>query len=180
MILKKEFYFVRHGQTAHNVLEGLNKGDHPEDISLNEVGRDQAVAIEPVVALLPVQTICASPLKRVQETKEIIAARLSVPHHAIGNLSECSSKIWKEMVCLGMYSPFPTYGEARLFMERVRDGINEALSLPGPALIIAHGGIHWALCCLMGIENHEWAVGNCAVVHFSVGAHEKWVASKIS
>ena len=73
MITKKEFYFVRHGQTDHNVMEGKDKGDHPADIPLNAVGRNQALLIEPTIALLPVQTICASPLKRVQETKERIA-----------------------------------------------------------------------------------------------------------
>ena len=180
MIIKKEFYFVRHGQTDHNVLEGTEKGDHPKDISLNSVGKNQAVTIEPIIALLPIQTVCSSPMKRAQETKEIIAARLSAPHYEIGDLGECSGKIWKEMARLGMYSSFPTDGEVRLFMERVRDGINHALSLPGPSLIVAHGGVHWAACCLMGIENHEWAVSNCAVVHFSIGNHGKWIASRLS
>ena len=180
MILKKEFYFVRHGQTDHNILEGEVKGDHPEDIPLNTVGKNQAAAIEPMIALLPIQTICTSPMKRAQETKEIIAARLSVPHYEIGNLGECSGKIWKEMARLGMYSPFPNNGEVRLFMERVRDGINHALSLTGPSLIVAHGGVHWAICCMLGIENHEWAVSNCTVVHFSIGTHEKWIATKLS
>lgn len=32
MISQKEFYFVRHGQTDHNLLEGLHKGDHTIDI----------------------------------------------------------------------------------------------------------------------------------------------------
>ena len=119
MILKKEFYFVRHGQTDHNILEGAGKGDHPEDVPLNMVGRNQAAAIEPMIALLPIQTICVSPMKRAQETKEIIAARLSVPHYEIDTLGECSGKIWKEMARLGMYSPFPNDGEVRLFMEWV-------------------------------------------------------------
>lgn len=180
MILDKEFYFVRHGQTDHNVREGVEKGDHPADIPLNVVGKRQAVAIEPLIALLPIQTVCVSPMKRAQETKEIIAARLAAPHHAIDDLRECPSSTWKEMARLGMYSPFPPDGEARLFMERVRKGINQALSLPGPPLIVAHGGIHWALCCLMGVDNHEWAIHNCGVVHFSPSPQGKWGASRLS
>jgi len=180
MIVKKEFYFVRHGQTDHNILEGTEKRDYSEDVSLNSVGRNQAVAIEPTIALLPIQAVCTSPMKRAQETKEIITARLSVPHYEIGNLGECSGKIWKEMTRLGKCPPFPSDGEARLFMERVRDGINQALSFPGPSLIVAHGGVHWAACCLMGIENHEWTVSNCAVVHFSIGNQGKWIASRLS
>lgn len=180
MIAKKEFYFVRHGQTDHNILEGLEKEDHPADIPLNSTGRNQAIAIEPVIALLPIKTICASPMKRAQETKEIIAARLSAPHYEISDLGECSRKICKEMKSLGMYSPLPSGGDARFFMERVRNGINHALSFPGPSLIVAHGGVHWALCCLMGIENHEWTVNNCGAVHFSIGSHGKWIASRLA
>lgn len=129
---------------------------------------------------MPIQTVCASPMKRAQETKEIIAARLSAPHYEIDDLGECSGKTWKEMARLGMYSPFPNDGDARFFMERMRNGMNHALSLPGPSLIIAHGGVHWAICCLMGIENHEWAVSNCAVAHFSIGPHGNWTATKLA
>ena len=83
------------------------------------------------------------------------------------------------MASLGMYSSLPEQGDARLFMDRVRQGINQALSLPGPLLIVAHGGVHWALCCLMGIETHEWAIDNCTVVHFSIGENGSWRASKL-
>ncbi len=179
MILRKEFYFVRHGQTDHNISEGKEKGDHHGDIPLNATGRNQAAAIEPMIALLPILTICTSPMKRAKETKEIISARLPVPHYEINNLGECSAKIWGEMAQLGMYSPLPVGGEARLFIERVRKGINQTLSLPGPVLIVAHGGVHWATCCLMGIENHAWAVNNCDLVHFSIGEDGKWNASKL-
>ena len=179
MILKKEFYFVRHGQTDHNILEGKDKGDHHADIPLNTTGRNQAAAIEPIIALLPIQTACVSPMKRAKETNQIITARLQVPHHEVNDLGECSAKIWKEMRLLGMYSPFPMDGEANLFMERVRNGMNYALSLPGLPLIVAHGGVHWAACCLMGIENHEWAITNCSVVHFSIDDHGKWNGSKL-
>ncbi len=180
MILKREFYFVRHGQTDHNILEKKDKGDHPGDIPLNQTGRSQAESIEPIVALLPVVTICASPMKRAQETKEIIAARLQAPHHEIHDLSECSANIWKEMSCLGMYSPLPSEGEAHLFIQRVRNGINHALSMPCPSLIVAHGGIHWAACCLMNIKDHEWSLENCGIVHFSIDDAGKWTAKKLT
>lgn len=42
-------------------------------------------------------------MKRSQETKEIIAARLSAPHYAIDDLGECSEKfgkIWLVWVCI--------------------------------------------------------------------------------
>ena len=79
----------------------------------------------------------------------------------------------------GMYSPLPREGMARQFMDRVRNGINQALALPGPTLVVAHGGVHWAICCLMGINGHEWAIDNCIPVHFSIGENEKWCARKL-
>jgi uncharacterized phosphatase len=180
MVSKKEFYFVRHGQTDLNLGDGKNKQDHPKETPLNKTGREQAFMIEPIVALLPIQTICASPMQRAQETKEIIAARLQAPHHQIQDLGECTGQVWNSMSNLGMYSLIPIEGEVRLFMERVRAGLNHALSLPGPALIVAHGGVHWAICCLMDIKNHEWAIHNCGVVHFSVNDQEKWTALKLA
>lgn len=179
MILKKEFYFIRHGQTDHNKLEGLNKGDHPRDIPLNETGREQAHAIEPLVATLPIRTVCSSPLRRAQETKEIVTAKLQADHYAIEDLGECKSLIWKEMSKLGMYSPLPSDGPARMFMDRVRNGINQALALPGPMLIVAHGGVHWALCCLMQIADYAWHTDNCVPIFFSIDKEGKWTAKKI-
>jgi len=179
MILKKEFYFVRHGQTDHNIKPNRFEGILPEDIHLNETGRNQAKAIEPVIATLPITTICASPMKRAQETKKIISTRLEATHHCIDYLTECTGEIWCEMAALGMSSSLPLEGRVRLFMDRVQVGINEALSLPGTSLIVAHGGIHWAICCMMGIESHDWSIENCAIVHFSYNAQNKWVARKL-
>lgn len=179
MIVKKEFYFVRHGQTDHNLLEGPNKGDHHGDTPLNQTGEGQAASIEPIIAVLPVETVCASPMKRAQQTKNIITPRLKAPHHEIEGLGECSAKVWQEMRVLGMYSPFPKAGEAYHFMERVKEGLNQALSLPGPTLIVSHGGVHWAACCLMDIKEHFWALENCGIVHFSVDSDGVWKARKL-
>lgn len=179
MILQKEFYFVRHGQTDHNLLDGLHKGDHAFDIPLNETGRNQAKSIHSTISALPVKTVCSSPLMRAQETKNLITSALQVNHHDINDLGECSTQTWIEMVLCGMYSPPPNEGIVRRFMNRVRNGINQALTLPGPPLIVAHGGVHWALCCLIGVEEHEWAIDNCIPVHFSPGNAGKWIAKKL-
>ena len=180
MILKKEFYFVRHGQTDHNTLVEQDKIDHSPHVPINETGKLQAAGIEPLIAQLPIHIVCASPMRRAQETKEIVTARLQIPHHAIDDLGECTSQIWREMVRLGMYSSLPEKGVARDFIDRTRKGINQALELPGTALIVAHGGVHWALCCLMGIEEHEWRLHNCGVVHFTLTDRGKWAASKLA
>jgi len=175
---QNEFYFIRHGQTDHNAIEGLDKGDHPENIPLNETGRGQARAIEPIISALPVQTVCCSPLKRAQETKEIITSRLKVLHQSIDHLGECSAQTWHAMRSNGMYNPLPEEGIVREFMNRVRQGVQLALLLPAPTLIVAHGGVHWAICCIFGIEIHDWAINNCVPVHF-FQKNGKWSAKKL-
>lgn len=173
-----EFYFVRHGQTDHNISPSRTRTDQPADIPLNETGRAQAKQIAPIIESLPIQTLCASPLRRVQETKELIAPNLRVPYRAIPELGECGAATWNAMAEMGMYYPLPEDGIVRAFMDRVQKGLHEALAQPGPTLIIAHGGVHWALCCLLGIQDHSWAVPNCAPVHF-VQKEGKWVATKL-
>lgn len=170
-----EFYFVRHGQTDHNA--GI-RTDYHVDISLNECGREQAKEIEQIIASLPVKTICYSPMKRAVETKEIITKRLEVTQHEIAELSECSEAVWWEMSSLGAQAHLQATGSARAFIEQVKEGVREALSKEGPVLIVAHGGVHWAMCCLMGID-HEWDIGNCVPVHFSLREDGKWRAKKL-
>lgn len=177
MITKKEFYFVRHGQTDGNVA--VVKQDHG-DIPLNATGREQARSIEPIIASLPVKTICYSPLKRAKETREIACSNLSATHIEVLNLSECNKQIWMEMTAYEKNTPAtpkePVYG----FMQRVLKGINEALSYDGPVLIVAHGGVHWAACCLMGIDQHDWIIDNCIVTHFSYTEDRRWMAKKLN
>lgn len=180
MIPKREFYFVRHGQTDHNLNDQKNKTDHPPDTPLNQRGNEQAAEIEPLVALLPIKTVCASWMRRAQETKTILMNRLQVPDYEIKDLGECTHEVREEMIQIGMYSPPPNEGSSSLFMERVRNGLYQALSFPGPCLIVAHGGVHWATCCLMNIQNHNWRLENCGVVHFSLDENERWVARKLT
>jgi probable phosphoglycerate mutase len=99
MITKKEFYFIRHGQTDYNLLG--NKVDHP-DVSLNAYGREQAKKIEPLIVSLNISNICFSPFKRAKETKDIISSRLAVKEWEIPHLGECSLNVWQEMTTLDL------------------------------------------------------------------------------
>jgi uncharacterized phosphatase len=176
MILNKEFYFLRHGQTDGNLNVSL-KTSHG-DISLNATGIAQAENIEPMISDLPIKTICFSPLKRAKQTKDICCSRLhSVSQHELPNLSECNPEIWQKMTSLGSEASLSTIEPVFSFMQRVRTGINEALAKEGPVLIVAHGGIHWAMCCFMQVE-HNWIIDNCVPVHFSF-VENRWVARKL-
>lgn len=180
MIPKKEFYFIRHGQTDQNILEERNKKNSLEDPSLNQKGQEQAVAVEPLIASLPIKTICASPLKRVQETKDIVTAKLKASSHEREDFGESSAEIWKEITRLTLHSKLLPESLSLLFAQRVQRGLNEALLLPSPCLIISHAGVHWIVCYLLGIENHEWMLENCGVVHFFIDTNGKWAACKLT
>ncbi len=176
MIYPKEFYFIRHGQTDYNISG--EKLDH-EDVSLNMTGRNQAYAVEPLIASLPIKSICCSPLKRAKETKEIISSKLQATHYEIPELGECSVQIWNDMNACRPNALKSSLKHVNTFIEQTLIGINQALSVEGPVLVVAHGGIHWAICCLMEIENHTWLIDNCLPLHFSIDTEGHWGARKL-
>lgn len=172
MFLKKDFVFVRHGQTNHNL--STYKMDHG-DISLNATGRMQALKIAPIIQNYAFQTICCSPLKRAKETKDLLIS--GKDHQEILDLGECTSDIWNSMIHLDTdaFKKGPII--VRDFLNRVKDGMNQALKYPGPTLIVAHGGTHWAICYWLNIENHNWIIDNCQPVHFFCTQNpDKWTA----
>lgn len=125
MIIKKEFYFIRHGQTDYNLLG--NKVDHP-DVSLNAFGREQAQKIEPLIASLNINAVCFSPFKRAKETKDIISAKLSAKEWEIPHLGECSLSVWQEMTSLEAKAISCTNEAVQKFIQQVATGVNQALN----------------------------------------------------
>ncbi|MBI2810847.1 MAG: histidine phosphatase family protein [Candidatus Melainabacteria bacterium] len=176
MVLPREFYFVRHGQTEHNLSqEKTDQGD----ISLNETGLNQARQIAPLIASLSIQTICFSPFKRAKETKDILSKKITAPQQEILHLGECGTGVWDEMTSLGPDAQHLANEPVKTFMQNALAGINQALAKPGPVLIVSHGGVHWAMCCFMKVD-HEWAIENCVPIHFSFSNEGKWVAKKLT
>jgi uncharacterized phosphatase len=178
MFEKKDFYFVRHGQTDYNLLTEVTE-DYPGDMPLNQTGRKQAEAIKPLIQTLPFDGICASPLLRAQETKSIITQGLLAPHHEIGDLKECTLEIWNEMTLLSLGDPAPSNGPAKSFFDQVERGLRLSLQRSKTPLVVAHGGVHWALCYLLSISEHEWEIDNCGVVQFSFSKLTRWTARRL-
>lgn len=172
MIPKKEFYFIRHGQTDQNVTGIYTE----EDIPLNPTGMGQAKKIESVIATLPIQTVCHSPLLRARQTKELITPRVEAPHFELQNLTECNIEIWNTMTPLGKKALQANIPLVTNFMKSVAKGLIEALSYPGPVLVVAHGGVHWAICHYMDIAS-PWHINNCVPVHFVPNEKGEWVAN---
>lgn len=177
----KPFYFVRHGQTDWNVLRS------PEgygDLPLNETGVKQANAISLVVRDLPIASVCSSPLLRVQQTKHLILQHCNQDElldEIIHELRECSDLTWDDFdqrdegipVEHRLIPDDPNFENAETFIERIRQGLHKALALPGPVLIVAHGGTHRAISELIGMPDHIKRISNCIPVHFDI--HEgRW------
>lgn len=149
MISETEFYFTRHGQTDWN-LERRAQGQI--DVPLNDEGRRQAAALAQATSDLKFGTICASPLSRALDTANAVAGVTGSPVTVLDNLAECcwgdregdERGVWFEQWKRGIDTP---RGAERYeqFIERATQAINEALTHPGPVLIVAHGGIYWAV-----------------------------------
>lgn len=154
--IQKEFYFIRHGQTDHHY-------DDPS-IGLNSTGISQAYNAKKILSKIELKSVCYSPLKRTIETKDILFETCPGIQHEISDLEECTSLIWKNMVDRDLAKCKQT----EKFIQRSVNGINISLAKPSPMLIIAHGGIHYAFCKYHIIQNYNWVIDNCILVHFKL------------
>ena len=51
------------------------------------------------------------------------------------------------------------------FIDRALQGIAEALTIPGPVLIVAHGGVYWALQQL--VQSGKKEIPNCTPLFYA-------------
>ena len=156
----KPFYFIRHGETDWN-CRGIHMGS--QDIPLNVLGIKQARSVALELKNIPIEYIATSPLIRARQTAQIIADSLDRPIIVIDDLKEC---------CLGVREGLPVEDGTILkqwlegtfyegsekvedFTARVIRGFQQALELPCPVLIVAHGGVYRALQ-----QSHQWPWAN--------------------
>ena len=172
---RKGFYFVRHGETDVNANPNIKRVDY--DLPLNEKGKQQAVVARDIANKLPIKTIRFSPIQRAKETKAIIADTIEADHLEDEQLSECKADVWTKMVALEGGENSEVCSSVCEFLSRVSQGLIATLEDSGPTLVVAHGGVHWAICYHMRIENHPWKIGNCEVVHFEPAEENRWKAT---
>ncbi len=166
---------MRHGETAHNANNILSGGDC--DVPLNFHGQKQSHSIHPTIKSLSIDIISYSPLVRAKQTMEIVTEGHNCERFEIKELRECLAEVWIKMTSLKGNQPCKYVNN---FFKNVIMGINRTLVHFGTPLVVAHGGIHWALCYHMSIENHPWEIGNCELVHFQPVGDEGWEAEVIS
>jgi broad specificity phosphatase PhoE len=163
------FHFVRHGETDWN-RQGRLQGWR--DIPLNTTGEAQAEILRPSIAPLGFRSIAASPLLRARRTAEILNQGLALNIHFFDDLREFDVGPMEGDVGGGSWFPAWRAGDNpdgvesfAAFTRRVRRGMEAALTLPGLVLIVAHGGVVWALEHLLGLPV-GLHIANTALVHF--------------
>lgn len=157
-----EFFFIRHGQTDHNI----GKIHNPfENIPLNPTGKQQVFNIAPCIAELPIQEIYFSPLLRTVQTKNIITQFLDVPAIAVPNLEEGPVKSFKHLYQKETIAFHELPEELQQFLQRVNMGLKKVFHCTKNVLIIAHAGVYAAICYLLNIDINK-KINNAECVHF--------------
>lgn len=97
----------------------------------------------------PIKHIISSPLSRALETAQIVNKNLQLPlniapelcEHRLGNLEGMAPRAQKT------HEELDTSGAELLedFQQRILLGLKKALDLPGPVLIVSHGGVYMKL-----------------------------------
>jgi probable phosphoglycerate mutase len=152
-------YLARHGETDWNA-EGRWQGQ--TDVPLNPLGREQARELAARVRGAGIRAIATSDLLRARQTAEIVAAELGlVVGHVDPDLRErrfgCFEGLTRDEVAarhpeawaayVADPGPAPPGGESRvdLLGRLVPAVVSVATRLPGPLLVIMHGGSMRAL-----------------------------------
>ncbi len=176
MITRRAFWFLRHGQTDWN---GAGRWQGRTDVPLNALGEEQARAAGPLLAGAGIEVICASPLQRARRTADLVAEALALPVVEVPGLEEFDVgpyegrteghwlAAWQADEVVPGIEPFPA------FRTRVAAAVNRALDHPGEVLVVAHGGVFWALERLCGTGGLS-RLPNCAPARLSPLEATSW------
>ena len=125
---------------------------------LNANGRAQAEAAAPLLAGQGIAAIVSSPMLRTRETTDIVNQVLNLPvsyepdlrEVVFGGMEGKPLQPWFTEWMEGRATPEGAESFAAL-TARAEAAMTRVLALPGPLLIVAHGGIFRAIRDLMGL-----------------------------
>lgn len=158
-LIKKKFYFLRHGKTNWNEKQ-LCQGHL--DIPLNQAGREEVSLVCPLIKTLPIAAIVTSPLSRAFESAQIIQNTYEIPLEIVDDLKErgwgqkegiSSQEMYRiemEEEAYAAYDPGCGIEPRNQFKLRIISGINKALQYENP-LIVSHGRLFLCLSEIMGL-----------------------------
>ncbi|MCO6047716.1 histidine phosphatase family protein [Aeoliella sp. ICT_H6.2] len=89
-------YLVRHGATAHNLLDPPRMQGRHIDEPLTDSGQSQAAQVAAALAGKSLAAIYSSPLKRSMQTAEAIAKHHEMPVTAVEDLAEADVGKWED------------------------------------------------------------------------------------
>ncbi len=149
------FWYLRHGETEYNA-RGISQG--AMDIPLNDNGRAQAKTAATRLAGRGIVAIICSPMLRTRETAAIVNEVLNLPitfepgirEVVFGGMEGKPLGPWFQDWFDGSFTPEGAESFAEL-SKRVGTAMEGILTLPGPVLIVAHGGVFRAIRNLMGV-----------------------------
>lgn len=173
----ESFYFLRHGRTDHN-LRSICQGSR--DISLDAVGRQQAIDAGRIVAGLPIRHVVASPLSRAMQTALLATDGMGLQPSAEPRVRERSFGDYEgSPPPHGLWqTDLPTVETRADFARRVGEALLAHCDRPG-TLIVAHGGVLRVVAALLQFSLLPVQLGNAWPLHIrrtSTG----WVAADIS
>src|SRR5690606_5528508 len=137
------FYFLRHGQTECNVRRIFQSAEEP----LNETGLRQAQRSAEVLGLETITTVVCSDMPRTHHTARVVAERHSLEPIGHSGLRERNFGAMVGSSSLDIdWDCAPEKGETLdMFAQRVHAGLHDALTHPGPVLVVGHGGTLYVL-----------------------------------
>lgn len=166
------FLFLRHGETDWNAEQRVMGR---QNVSLNDQGITQATDAAAILKEYSISHCFHSPLKRATQTAEIICNTLDIALTPENNLKECS---WGEaegsIIPSSPVTLFLAEGNVPLggepiqdFMNRIQQSMQTILNHNTLPLIVAHGGVYWALQHITGCIGED--IHNCTPCLFTPG-----------
>ena len=155
------FVFIRHGQTDYNLKEMWQGW---ADIPLNETGHAQARSAVSILSGKSISRIVSSPLIRAHKTAEIINEHLNVPLLIVEGLKERSLGVLegtvktsnKDSSVIAMFkAPIEKGEHPDEFKARIANALHEILDPDHTTLIVAHGGVYWAIMEMIGSKEQR-------------------------
>jgi probable phosphoglycerate mutase len=149
------FYFIRHGQTDWNIKEMWQGWT---DIPLNATGHTQARSAVSILSEIGITRIISSPLIRAHKTAAIINEHLRVPLQVVDGFKECSLGILegtlkdKSIDSTDLHQTI-LMGQGEHvdeFKARIASALHDVLDPEHTTLIVAHGGVYWAIMEMIG------------------------------
>lgn len=143
-----DFYYLRHGATTANECGYMCGSEW--DIGLSKAGKAQAVrgAEMALRCIESLKTICTSPLLRARQTANEVHIRfpqaglIEIADLREWDFGEWSGAPYNDIREKYLGSGEPSRGETRqAFADRVQIALRTCLSLPGPRLLVSHGGV---------------------------------------